>query len=112
MANSYFITLKEFLDNIEKGLLNKRTTTFFILQISIAIIFGFFYYLAIWHEINIVGRVPEEDEMQLNIFEAMYYSFTTQTTVGYSDGYSYLGPTGRVINFIQLCTMLAVFLVI
>lgn len=106
-----FLT-KHLIANLKKGLINERTTTFFILQTCITVIFGFLYYLAVWYDISVLGIKMEDDNMQLDLFETMHFSLITQTTVGYSGGYEQLTTTGRVINFLQLFSLLAVFLVL
>lgn len=108
----FFITKNNIVKNIEKGLSNKRTTTFFVLQVCLALIFGLLYYLAVWYDINYLNRKPLSDDMQLNIFEALHFSLITQTTVGYSGGYAYLSETGKLVNFVHLFSILAVFLVV
>ena len=50
--------------------------------------------------------------MHANIFEALHFSLITQTTVGYSGGYTYLSDSGKFVNFLHLFSMLAVFVLI
>lgn len=112
LRNLDIITPKEFYKMIQQGINNKRTTTFFILQVTMALIFGILYYLSVLFDEKVLGIKIQTDDMHANIFEALHFSLITQTTVGYSGGYTYLSDSGKFVNFLHLFSMLAVFVLI
>lgn len=107
-----FMTPSQFKNMIKKGLADKRTTTFFILQIAMCLLFACLYYLSVIFDERILLIKTPGDDLQASFFEALYFSLITQTTVGYSGGYNYLSNSGRIINCLHLFSMLAVFVLI
>uniref|UniRef100_A0A6C0CSY6 Potassium channel domain-containing protein n=1 Tax=viral metagenome TaxID=1070528 RepID=A0A6C0CSY6_9ZZZZ len=102
----------DFHKMLKEGLANKRTTMFFILQVMMALIFAVLYYCSVIFDQKVFGTKLEKDDMQANIFEALHFSLITQTTVGYSGGYTYLSESGKVVNFLHLFSMLAVLILV
>lgn len=111
-VDTILLSKKQFTQTIKEGLENKRTTTFFIVQVIMVFVFGILYYLSVLFEKDFYNKKISPDDLQDNFIEALHFSLITQTTVGYSGGYDYLSPTGRIINFIHLFSMLAILLFI
>lgn len=104
--DTVILSPKEFVSTVKSGLSNKRTTTFFIIQLIMVFVFAILYYLSVLFEKH------DEEMLEANFLEALHYSLITQTTVGYSGGYDFLTTSGKVINFIHLFSMLAILLFI
>ena len=111
--DTVILSPKQFASTIKQGLANKRTTTFFIIQVIMVFVFAILYYLSVLFDKGVFNTKIDKDEMlEANFLEALHYSLITQTTVGYSGGYNFLTPSGKVINFAHLFSMLAILLFI
>lgn len=105
--DTVILSPKEFVSTVRSGLSNKRTTTFFIIQVVMVFVFALLYYLSVLFE-----KSDNKEMLDANFLEALHYSLITQTTVGYSGGYDFLTTSGKIINFIHLFSMLAILLFI
>ena len=111
--DTVILSPNEFATTVKKGLSNKRTTTFFIIQVIMVFVFAVLYYLSVLFDRGFFNLKTEEDEMlEANFLEALHYSLITQTTVGYSGGYNFLSTSGKIVNFAHLFSMLAILLFI
>tara|TARA_B100000925_G_C21716735_1_gene349109 strand:- start:160 stop:516 length:357 start_codon:yes stop_codon:yes gene_type:complete len=111
--DTVILSPKEFASTVRKGLANKRTTTFFIIQVIMVFVFAILYYLSVLFDRGFFNLKIDEDEMlEANFLEALHYSLITQTTVGYSGGYNFLSTSGKIVNFAHLFSMLAILLFI